>query len=76
MNERLQWNEIQEKYPDQWVGLMDVEWDGSTVLSAVVKYTDRSRGELTRMQLNDNNLYSCYTHPDHLAPFGIVGYMA
>ncbi|MBR1628323.1 MAG: hypothetical protein IJ679_03525 [Lachnospiraceae bacterium] len=75
MNERLSWKEIQERFPDQWVGLVDVEWDGSTVISAVVRYTDRTRGELTRMQLRDDNLYSCYTHPDHLAPLGVVGYM-
>ncbi len=24
--ERLTWKEIQEKYPDQWVGLTDVEY--------------------------------------------------
>ena len=75
MNERLRWNEIQEKYPDQWVGLTDVERDGATVVSAIVKYTDKTRSELTRMQLKDDNLYSCYTHPDHLSPLGIVGYM-
>ena len=75
MDERLKWNEIQQRYPDQWVGLVDVEWDGSTVISAVVRYTDRSRGELSRLQLKDSNLYSCYTHPDHLAPLGIVGYI-
>ena len=25
MEERMTWEEIQEKYPDQWVGLIDVE---------------------------------------------------
>ena len=76
MGERLTWEEIQNRYPDQWVGLVDVERDGATVTSAIVKYTDISRGELTRMQIRDDNLYSCYTHPDHLAPLGIVGYMS
>lgn len=76
MEERLQWNEIQERYPDQWVGLVDVERRGVTVVSAVVRYTDRSQGELARMQIDDDNLYSCYTTPDHLAPLGMVGYMS
>ena len=76
MDERLQWNEIQEQYPDQWVGLVDVERRGVTVVSAVVRYTDRSQGELARMQIDDDNLYSCYTTPDHLAPLGMVGYMS
>ncbi len=76
MGERMQWNEIQERYPDQWVGLVDVERRGVTVVSAVVKYTDRSQGELARMQIDDDDLYSCYTTPDHLAPLGMVGYMS
>lgn len=71
--ERLLWKEIQKKYPDQWVGLSDVEWNGSTVVSANVKYTDKTRGELTRIQIKDDNLYSCYTEPDHLAPLGLIG---
>ncbi len=76
MNKRMTWNEIQKEYPDQWVGLSDVEWDGSTVVSAIVKFTGKTRGELTRLQVKDDNLYSCYTCPDHLAPLGVVGYIA
>ncbi len=26
------------------------------------------------MQIDDDSLYSYYTHPDHLAPLGMVGY--
>ena len=53
-NERLTWHEIQEKYPDQWVGLVDVineEDNYSTIKSAVVKYTGMSKSELTHMQI-------------------------
>ena len=76
MNERLTWDEIVEKYPDQWVGLVDVDWeDGANVRSAIVKYTDKTSGELARMQIKDSNLYSTYTTPDNLAPLGVVGYM-
>ena len=74
MNTRLKWEEIQKKYPDQWVGLTDVERDGVTVVSAIVKYSDKTRSELTMMQLDDSSLYSCYTCPDHLAPLAMVGY--
>ena len=74
MNKRLSWDEIQKQYPDQWVGLTDVERDGATVVSAIVKYIGKTRGELTMMQIDDDSLYSCYTHPDHLAPLGMVGY--
>lgn len=31
MGERMTWEEIQEKYPDQWVGLVDVEWYPDTL---------------------------------------------
>lgn len=28
MTKRLTWEQIQEKYPDQWVGLVDVKYRG------------------------------------------------
>ena len=75
MSERLTWKEIAEKYPDQWVGLTDVDWeDEANVRSAVVMYTDKTSSELTRMQIKDPNLYSTYTTPDILSPLGVVGY--
>lgn len=39
MADRLTWKQIQEKYPDQWVALVDVKYlddDGCNVESAVV----------------------------------------
>ena len=76
MNERMNWSDIQKTFPDQWVGLTDVEWRGSTVVSAIVRHVGKTKGELTMMQIDDDNLYSCYTHPDHLSPLGMVGYMS
>ena len=26
-NERLTWKQIQEKFPNQWVGLVDIEYE-------------------------------------------------
>ena len=46
MEERMTWEEIQEKYPDQWVGLIDVEYEpnnDATIKTAVVKYADKSK---------------------------------
>ncbi len=74
MDKRMTMDEIKSKYPDQWVGLTDVERDGVDVLSAVVKYSDKTQSELTMIQIDDDSLYSCYTCPDHLAPLGMVGY--
>ena len=34
MSRRLTWDEIQKEYPDQWVGLIDVERDGIDIVSA------------------------------------------
>lgn len=67
---RLTWKEIQSKYPDQWVGLIDVEFEpdnDATIKSAVVKYTDKSKDELTLIQIQTHGeLLSVYTTPDNL----------
>ncbi len=75
MEERLTWEQIQEKYPDRWVGLIDVKYvndDGVSVESAVVKYTDKSKGELTRMALK-GEVDAVYTTPDNIFQLGMVG---
>lgn len=75
MAERLTWEEIQEKYPDQWVGLIDVEYElnnQASIKSAVVQYTDKTKGELTRMML-DGEIISRYTTPDNIFQLGVMG---
>lgn len=75
MAERLTWEQIQEKYPDQWVGLVDVKYmdnDGVSVESAVVKYSDKTKSELTRMVL-DGEIISRHTNPDGCLQLGMVG---
>ena len=72
--ERLTWDEIVEQYPDQWVGLTEVEWmpdNRSSILSAVVSYTDTPRKELTRMMLEDK-IVACYTTPDRAFQLGAL----
>lgn len=74
MPERLTWDEIQEKYPDQWVGLVDIKWkNDSNIESAIVKYIDKSKDELLMMQIKDE-IFSCYTTPDNVFQLGTVGY--
>ena len=71
----MTWNEIQQAYPDQWVGLIDVKYlndDGVSIESAIVKYTDKPKSELTRMML-DGEIISRYTTPDHVFQLGMVG---
>lgn len=75
MAERLTWEEIQEKYPDQWVGLVDVEYElnnQASIKSAVVKYTEKTKGELTRLML-DGEIISRYTTPDNIFQLGVMG---
>ena len=77
MEEKLTWEEIKEKYPDQWVGLVDVEYEednDATIKSAVVKYTDKSKDELTIMQIQTKGeLIGVYTTPDNVFQVGIAG---
>lgn len=66
IQERLTWKQMQEKYPNQWLGLVDVKYkndDGAMVESAVVKYTDKKKGELTALVL-DGKIIARHTDPD------------
>ena len=72
---RMTWEEMVEKYPDQWIGVVDAEMDGANIRTGVVKYVGMDVGELTRMQIKSDNLISVYTTPDNLAPLGVVGYL-
>ena len=77
MTERMTWKEIQEKYQDQWVGLIDVNYidgDGISIESAVIKYLDKTKAELTRMALQ-GEIVSRYTTPDHIFQLGMVEVM-
>jgi len=73
--EKLTWRQIQEKYPDQWVGLVDVEFEpnnDASIKAAVVAYVGQPKGELTRMMLNGECI-SRYTTPDNVFQLGIMG---
>ena len=75
MQERMTWTEIKEKYPEQWIGLVDIDWEnGATVRSAVVKYVGKNSTELLEIKFdNEPELVVRYTSPDSLGPMGIVG---
>lgn len=64
-----------KKYPNQWVGLVDVQYqndDGISVESAVVKYTDKTKSELTRLVLK-GEIISRHTNPEGYLQLGMVG---
>jgi hypothetical protein len=75
MNEKLTWEEIEEKYPNQWVGLTDVEFEdngNTTILSAVVTYVNYDKNDLLRMML-DSKCIMRYTTPDDTFQIGVIG---
>lgn len=66
LSERLTWQQIQEKYPSQWVGLNDVKYidnDGISIESAIVAYKNRSREDLEMLQALGFTI-TRYTNPD------------
>ena len=76
MNNRLTWEEIERRYPDQWVGLTDVAWENpANVRSAVVSYTEKEmdKSDMLMKQIKGEGVYTVYTTPDNLAPLGLWG---
>lgn len=71
--ERMSWEDIQKKYPDQWVGLTEVQWvddDGVTVQSAVVSFIG-TKSEVT-LEAIKNAMIARYTTPDNVPFIGAV----
>ena len=73
MDKRLTWEEIEAQYPDQWVGLSNVEWeDGANVRSAVVLGGSQTGDEFLEKQLKGEDVFTIYTTPNNLCPLGIL----
>ena len=55
--QRMTWKEIQEHYPNQWVGLKNVDWDEKHCpITAEVIYTDKPLKEMISELLNKDTL--------------------
>lgn len=55
IGKRLTWNELKKHFPNQWVGLSDVEYednDGVTIESGVLKFMNKSQTELIGLALD------------------------
>lgn len=74
--EHLSREELARKYPNTWLGLTNVKYsnnDGVTLESADIVYTDKSRDELARLQvIEDEDIIDRYTNDNGL-PLGMVG---
>lgn len=76
MSERLTREQMAEKYPDQWLGISNIQYkdnDGITIESADVIYTNKTRDELLELQINNDNIIGWYTTEDNLH-LGLVGF--
>lgn len=76
MGERLSCQEIKEHYPNQWVGLIDVEFDNDTVTvkSAIIKVIGKTAEELGLMVLDEEIQMPYYTTPDNIFQMGAVSW--
>ena len=73
MDKRMTWEEIEQNYPDKWVGLSHVEWeDEANVKSAVVEYVGDSGTEPLKRQIAGEDIETVYTTPNNLSPLGIL----
>jgi hypothetical protein len=75
MNERLTWKEIQNRYPDQWIGLTEVEYEpdnDATIKSGIVTYIGISRDDLLELMF-DKKCVARYTTPDNVFQLGLIG---
>lgn len=71
---RMTRKEMQKKYPNQWIGLADVEKtqkDG--LISAEVVYTDKTASELGMMSLRGEGIEPFFTTPDNTFFLGALG---
>lgn len=71
MRERLTWEEIKAKYPNQWVGLIDIEYltpeDGTNIKSGVVISVSEDKLTVQKkvFSMNCGGTWS-YTNPEAL----------
>ena len=76
MLERMTREQMAKQYPNQWLGLRNVQYkndDGITLESAEVIYTDKTRDELLEMQIDGKDgIIGWYTTENNLQ-LGLVG---
>lgn len=55
MPEKLSWNEIKERYPEQWVELIDFDWDEfePDPRNGIVRHNAKQRKEIHAQFMND-----------------------
>lgn len=75
VGKELTWEQIQEYFPNQWVGLTNVVYednDGITIDRGVLRYIDKDQDELTEMAW-DGKCVARFTTPDNVFKLGVIG---
>ena len=70
---RLTLQEMIQKYPNQWIGIKDLETENNALKSADVIYTDKTASELGFLALNGEKIEPFFTTPDDTFQMGIAG---
>lgn len=76
MAERLTREQMAEKYPNQWLGINNIEYNDSSkkeIKSVNVVYTDKTASELGLMALHGDNIQPYFTTPDDTFQLGFIG---
>ena len=75
MAERLTRKQMADKYPNQWLGIRNIEYKGRKIESAEVVYTQRTASELGMLSLKGEDVQPLFTTPDMIFQLGVVGEM-
>ena len=69
---RMSREQINTSYPNQWVGIRDVQYENGTrhIMSADVVYTDRTASEIAEMTIRGEDIQPLFTTPDSCFPLG------
>lgn len=70
---RLTLQEMMQKYPNQWIGIKDLETENNALKSADVIYTDKTASELGMMSLEGLDIQPFFTTPDNVFHLGTIG---
>ena len=75
MAERLTRKQMADKYPNQWLGIRNIEYKGRKIESAEVVYTQRTASELGLLSLKGEDVQPLFTTPDMVFQLGVAGGM-
>ena len=64
MAERLTRKQMADRYPNQWLGIRNIEYKGKEIESAEVIHINRTASELGLMSLKGEDVQPVFTTPD------------